>query len=75
MNTTYAFPIDYEEGETFPYLDSSDQCKYHECSNTFYECWQPDELDDAEFNVIILLNSCPVRVRGMHFDFTEMRKK
>lgn len=68
----YAKCRDYEPGEAFPYLDfmgDADNCLSFPCDDTLYECWQPDELDDSEFNLIILLKGYPVRVRGIHFDF------
>jgi hypothetical protein len=72
---TKAFARDYEEGESFPYLDfmceDTDKCLWYPCTETKYECWQPDEIEDAEFNLIILLHGFPVRVRGIHFDFIE----
>lgn len=72
MKTIYAKPWDYEEGESFPYLDfmgNSENCLYYPCSETFYECWQPDEIENDEFNLVILLHGFPVRARGIHFDF------
>ncbi|HBY68212.1 MAG TPA: hypothetical protein DEG69_10915 [Flavobacteriaceae bacterium] len=35
-----------------------------------YPCWQPDELDDSEFNLIILVGDELYRVTSTDFDFT-----
>lgn len=73
--TTYAISRDYDDGDSFPYVHNNKyedkDVKYHPCDDTHYECWQPDELDYAEFNVAILLNGSPILVRGIHFDFVE----
>lgn len=72
----YAKCRDYREGETFPFVHTNDylehEVKYFTCTETLYPCWQPDELDDAEFNLVILLHGAPVLVRGIHFDFVEV---
>lgn len=62
----------YDPGESFPYIDATckgDECRFCPCDETRYEYWQPDALDDEEFNMVILLNGALVRVRGCHFDF------
>ena len=71
--TTYAKCRDYREGESFPYLlDDSTTCLFSPCDESLYLCWQPDKLDDEEFNLVIELNGIPVRARGIHFDFEEI---
>lgn len=74
---TYAICRDYEDSESFPYLDRehglkyiiNQKCLYYPCTDTKYECWMPDEIEDDEFNLVILLHGQPVKVRGIHFDF------
>ena len=69
---TYAVCRDYQEGESFPYVEVNDPAMtvhYRECDDTQYQCWQPDHLDSAEFNLILLFPDRPVVARGMHFDF------
>lgn len=70
---TYAKCRDYNKGESFPYVEVNDPIadnyKEYPCDETLYECWQPDHLDDAEFNLIILLEDRPVVARSWHFDF------
>jgi hypothetical protein len=76
--TTYVICRDYRDGESFPYLTANPSaeereqgCMYHACDETRYECWTPDEIEDDEFNMVILLGRLPVLVRSMHFDFEE----
>lgn len=72
--TTYAVCMQpYEEGESFPYCDFMDHegsLKYP-CSEEMYECWQPDCIENDEFNLVIMLHGFPVKVRGCHFDFID----
>jgi hypothetical protein len=70
--TTYAKCKDYNEGEAFPYieLDNNEHVHFRSCDNTMYHCYQPDQLDDEEFNLILLLDQRLVRARSSHFDFT-----
>lgn len=62
---------DYEDGESFPYLELNDNetVHYFPCDEDSFQSFQPEYWDDEEFNVIIILRERPVRVRGMHFDF------
>ena len=68
-----AICLDYDEGDCFPYLELNQNefvyGQYLPCDRTLYKCFQPDYWDDEEFNMIILLEDRPVRVRGIHFDF------
>ena len=34
-----------------------------------YPCWQPDELDNSEFNLVILVDHKLHRVSSIDFDF------
>lgn len=68
---TYAKCRDYDEGETFPYATQEKE-GYFPCCERLYPCWQPEEIADDEFNLVILLEGHPVKVRGCHFDFFEM---
>jgi hypothetical protein len=72
MNT-YAKCRDYNEGESFPYLELKDaeNVHYWPCDETEYLCFQPDYLDDEEFNIIIIFRHRPVFARGIHFDFID----
>lgn len=75
--TTYAKCARYDEGDSFAYVHktaeySEDQYDYYECDETLYECWQPDALDNDEFNVVIILECVPVLVQGINFDFIEV---
>lgn len=69
----YAICRDYEPGDKFPYVLSNSyqegEVQYHPCDDTRYPCLQPDELDNSEFNLIIVLNGRPVLARSWHFDF------
>lgn len=75
----YAVCMPYYEGETFPYLGlipyldckNEDSPFHYPCTKTRYEYWQPEGLNDEEFNLVILLHGFPVRVRGCHFDFVK----
>ena len=73
--TAYAKCRDYERGESFPYKNfmylDDDMCLFHLCDETLYECWMPHEIEDDEFNLVILLQGFPVKARGIHFDFEE----
>jgi hypothetical protein len=72
--TTYAKCRDYEEAESFPYVlgeERADKTDYYPCNETLYECWMPDQIEDDEFNIVILLQGFPVRARDIHFDFEE----
>lgn len=72
--TTYAQSFAYGDDEKFPYLktwEDSEDCQFFPCSSALYECWQPDLIENDEFNLIILLHGSPVRVIGSHFDFIE----
>lgn len=73
MTITYAQCRDYEEGESFPYYDFMNDRSFlfYPCSQELYECWQPDCIEDEEFNLVIMLHNFPVRARGIHFDFVE----
>jgi hypothetical protein len=44
---------------------------WQDCDETLYECWQPDSIEDDEFNLVIMLDGFPVKARGCHFDFVE----
>lgn len=75
--TTYAKCRDYGEGDCFPYIHKcpeylDDQELYEYCNETLYECWQPDSLDNEEFNMVIMHKGSPVLVRGIHFDFIDV---
>lgn len=61
----------YDKGDLFPYhfFGKDLDVFYCPCSEDVYQCWQPDEIENSEFNLIILLHNLPVRVRGIHFDF------
>lgn len=75
--TKYAKCKPYEQGERFPFRgyfnDFSEVGGSIECSGRVYECWQPYEIVDEEFNVIILLEGVPVSVRDCQFDFLEVK--
>jgi hypothetical protein len=70
--TTFAMCRDYYEGETFPHSPVGEDCSYHPCSDKLYECWQPDCIEDDEFNLVIMLDNKPVLARGIHFDFIDL---
>lgn len=70
MKITYAKCQEFEEGDTFPYCIEKFE-GYYNCTNDLYECWQPNCLDDEEFNLVIIIQGVPVRVRGCHFDFVD----
>jgi len=74
--TTYAKCRQYEKGERFLFVsldgDYSELQGSIECSAELYECWQPDCINDDEFNLVIMLNGFPVKARGCHFDFVEV---
>ncbi len=59
---------DYEPGESFPYREMN-QDFYFPCDETLYEYWQPDNIEDDEFNTVIMLKGMPVLVRSYHFEF------
>lgn len=63
--------MDYREGDAFPYYDFMNDRDplFYPCTEALYECWQPDCIEDSEFNLVIMLHNFPVRVRGCHFDF------
>jgi hypothetical protein len=74
----YAVCRDYKEGDTFPYVEVNDpalytnferRVHYRLCDDTKYQCWQPDHLDGAEFNLILLFPDRPVVARGLHFEY------
>ena len=71
ITTTHAICARYLEGECFPYQTPGFE-QYHKCDDTLYECWQPDCIEDDEFNLIILIEGMPVKARGIHFDFIEV---
>lgn len=68
--TTYAKCRVYREGDMFPFIHVGEEGELA-CDDSEYECWQPDELDDEEFNLVILFHGSPLRVRGCHFDFID----
>lgn len=60
-------PSDYAE---FCYKEfGSDIEKWHPSGETLYRCWQPDSLDNMEFNLIIMLPEGPVLSLSRYFDF------
>lgn len=71
METVKARCREYEEGESFPFLELNDfeNVHYQRCDETQYLCFQPDYLDNEEFNLIIILNGRTVIARSCHFDF------
>jgi hypothetical protein len=68
----YVKCLDYEKNDCFPYLNSGEFCQYYECDETLYDYWQPESIENDEFNTIILINGSPVKVRGIHFEFGEV---
>jgi hypothetical protein len=71
MKQAYAKCRDYEEGDSFPYYDNRTdrESLYCPCDNTLYECWQPDCIEDDDFNLVIMMAGYPVLARECHFDF------
>ena len=61
---------DYDDDESFPFMNG-EELGFEDCNETLYEYWQPDAIEDDEFNTFILLNGEPVKVRSCHFDFVE----
>jgi hypothetical protein len=71
--TIYAKCRDYSKYDSFAYMTvSSLNYACFECDETLYPCWQPDELDDSNFNTVILLNGYPVLVQSIDFDFVDI---
>lgn len=66
----YVKCLPYEEGETFPMLVNG-FCVPFPCSETVYEAWQPEEIENDEFNTFILIEGIAVKVRSSHFDFVK----
>ena len=64
----YVKCMDYDNEDRFPYCVDG-IIRYKICNQTLYECWQPDCIEDDEFNLVILLDGVPVLVRSCHFDF------
>lgn len=46
-----------------------DNGEYIPNDGTWYEAWQPDELDNDEFNLVLLYNGQLVRALTIDFDF------
>lgn len=67
------WPEDLDGATDIPFLELNDPETVHylRCKEAKYTCYQPDEIEDEEFNMIILLEDRPIRVRGIHFDFVE----
>jgi len=68
------WPEDLDGSTQLPFLELNDSETVHylECKeDAKYTCFQPDYWDWEEFNLIILLEDRPIRVRGIHFDFVE----
>lgn len=69
--TQFAKCFPYEEGETFPYIALDGKEGMFPCSETLYQMWMPESIEDDEFNMLIALdcNQEIVKVRSCHFDF------
>jgi hypothetical protein len=74
---TFAKCKDYEPGETFPVLIETEEGGAEniqvdmDCDNRVYECWQPNCIEDSEYNLVIIVDGMPRLARGCHFDFIE----
>lgn len=69
--TTYAICRDYHPCKSFPILVGEKKIRFELCTDTKYECWMPDQIENDEFNLVILLDGLPCLVRSCHFDFVE----
>lgn len=68
--------LPYREGERFPYIIPGIGREtvegWIDCDETVYEAWaHPDNIEDDEFNMVIMVGKCPVVVRSSHFDFVD----
>jgi hypothetical protein len=73
----FAQCADWYHLEKFPYfeLDSPEKEYFKTCNKELYQCFQPEIWDDKEFNLLIILDGRPVRVRSCHFDFYDKEVK
>ena len=71
METTYAFKrTDYDEAPQIQYVDGQDDYLPFEWHEKRFVCWQPDEFDDKQFNLVCIdPNGDIFRAMSIDFDF------
>lgn len=70
--TTYAKCRPFKLGERFCAIIAETEITFF-CTGDLYECWQPDAIENEEYNLVILIGARPVRARTIDFDFEERK--
>lgn len=70
----YARCLPYSKGDTFPAIMHG-EVTHFPCSEKLYEYWLPDQIEDDEFNMVILYDGNPIIARSCHFDFCTQNKE